>query len=168
MRIAVLALLLVACTSRTDFSPLVEAVRAGDVAAVRTLAAQGADLNAHDARNWTPLLHAVHTGQVGTGAALLELGASVEEPANHRATPLMYAAAYDSPEMVALLLRHRASTTAVDEDGLTALDHAIIGIADPERFTWMSCSDYTERQLAPVSPTPLPGSIRWAKIKRCA
>jgi ankyrin repeat protein len=105
---------------------LVWAARAGDVAAIRTLAARGVDLNASTATrlpfifpdfdhlHWTALQHAVQKQQAESVHALLEWGADPDatEPGN-MATPLLIAASHNDPAMVRSLLDAGADINGV-------------------------------------------------------
>jgi hypothetical protein len=164
-----IALLLLGCApSGVKSDRLTRAVRDGDVAAVRALCARGADPNQMSGGNgWTLLLHAVHRNQLGTAAALLDAGADVNLPSSKRLTPLMMAAGYGNREMVALFLRHGANPRAVDLDGLTALDYALMGMLDVDQMTFFRCQAGTAALLAPSSPPPQRSSLRWAGIKGC-
>ncbi len=96
---------------------LVWAARRGDVAAIRTLAARGVDLNAStvtkrpfifpdiDHARWTALQHAVQKQHVEAVRALLEWGAEPDAtPPGSVATPLFIAASYNDRTIVKLLL----------------------------------------------------------------
>ncbi len=96
---------------------LVWAARTGDVAAIRTLAARGVDLDASsvtgprfvfpdlDHRDWTALQHAVHKRQTDAVRVLLEWGADPDAtPPGSATTPLLIAASNNNPAMVRLLL----------------------------------------------------------------
>jgi ankyrin repeat protein len=96
---------------------LVWAARRGDVAAIRTLAARGVDLNAStvtkrafifpdiDHARWTALQHAVQKQHVEAVRALLEWGAEPDAmPPGSMATPLFIAASYNDRTTVKLLL----------------------------------------------------------------
>ena len=155
--------LLVASTS------FIGAVRSGDVAGVRQMLAQGADPNAPDGVNdWTPLLHAVHKNQIGSVAALLD-GHADPNRAVHGLTPLMMAAGYRYTPIVRLLLARGADPRIRDLDGETAVDYAIVGMTDLDRFTFFSCGDDTVRVLlAGNAPRTIErSSRRWGSIKGC-
>ena len=53
---------------------LIEAAKKGDTAAVKTLLAKGADVNAKDEKGWPALLVAVEAGHTATVQALLDAG----------------------------------------------------------------------------------------------
>ncbi|HUP60044.1 MAG TPA: ankyrin repeat domain-containing protein [Thermoanaerobaculia bacterium] len=163
-----LVIALIGCTSQPSDSPLTLSVREGDVAEVRAQLARGADPNAPGGGNgWTPLLHAVHKNQLGTAAALLDAGAGVDRPGASGITPLMMAAGYDNKEMTALLLARGANPRMTEGDGSTALDFAIAGVPDIDRFTYFRCNQSTAAMLAKVSPPPRAATMRWARIKGC-
>lgn len=160
------------CVIRSEEVPLMKAARSGDVAAVRTIAARGADLNALSGPNdWTPLLHAVHKNQLGTAAALIESGAQVDRAAPGGMTPLMMAAGYGNTEMVTLLLKHKADPRRKNEDGESAYDLALSGVTDVDAFTWVGCNETTiavfEKTQPGIRATAKPSALRWAKMKRC-
>ncbi|MBV8516683.1 MAG: ankyrin repeat domain-containing protein [Acidobacteria bacterium] len=163
------ALLLLACSvRRAEFTPLVTAARAGDVARVRALLAHGADPNAPSGENgWTPLLHAVHKSQPAAAAALLAAGADPNRAGDGGMTPLMMAAGYGDRATVALLLGHGAKPAAADHNGETALDYALSGMTDLDKFTYFQCQDACASLLTRVSPAAKSGSRRWARVKRC-
>ena len=166
------AFLFTACHVASDaqFTGMANAARAGNVATIRQLAAQGADPNAIAGQNaWTPLLHAIHTHQNASVAALLASGADVNRAGGDGFTPLMMAAGYGYDDTVQLLLKHGANPALQSADGETALDWALAGTADIDRFTFFTCQDSTARLLRGAAPSvaPKPRSRRWAAMKRC-
>ena len=165
----VLALLALSCGAAAPSAndPLAGAVRSGDVAATRDLLAQRADPNAPAGGNgWTPLMHAVHKHQLATAAALIDGGANVNLAAPDGETPLMMAAGYGYSDFVKLLLARGADPRKRDAKGDTALDYAIVGANDIDRFTLFACQADTAALLAQAGPARST-SVRWAKIKRC-
>jgi hypothetical protein len=66
---------------------LFEAVKKGDTAVVRSLLAQGADVNARDEDQWTPLHLALSYGQPEAGVLLVAAGANVNARTGSRFTP---------------------------------------------------------------------------------
>ena len=98
-----------------------DAVNAGDVARVRQLIAEGADVNAHDLSG-TPLHRAAATGQVFVASLLLDAGADIEaegEPV--RVHPLHVAAVVNQAEMAGLLVGRGADIEARDAQDRTPL-----------------------------------------------
>lgn len=89
-------------------TPLHKAAETGDVAAMRTLLAKGANVKA---RRWhvTPLDNAVYYAQVDAARLLIENGADVNEPGFCRCTPLHVAAAIGNSAMVQMLLQKGAN-----------------------------------------------------------
>lgn len=171
MRTSLLVLLLVGCVRvNDDFTPLANAARAGDVATVRTLIARGADPNQIAGQNsWPPLLHAIHTDQIRSVEALLDGGADINRASPNGTTPLMMAAGYGYTDIVELLLKHGANPRIPGPDGVRALELAVTGVPDIDRFTVFQCHEDTIAALRAADPSMSIGkrAIAWAKIKRC-
>jgi len=105
---------------------LFEAIDRGDAAGVAALIAQGADVNAVDARGWTPLACATHNAELDRGfpdivQALIDAGADVEAKIGYGIRPLMLAAGYGETAVVKVLLDAGADVLARNDGGLTAL-----------------------------------------------
>jgi ankyrin repeat protein len=166
---SVLFILLACQGSQRDagIDELTAAVRHGDVAAVQGLIARGADPNLRTGVNgWPPLMHAVHKNQIGAARALLDNGARIDLGDHNGATALMMASGYGDAAMVQLLLSRGANRATRDRRGDTALDYALVGVADVDDFTLLRCQDATARLLA---GTPASGRSRqFARLKRCA
>ena len=171
MRPALLALCLVGCIRpHAQFTPLVDAARAGSVATVRSLIAQGADPNeAAGNNNWSPLLHAIHKDQIGSVQALLDGGADINRISGDGMTPLMMAAGYGYTDIVQLLLKRGANPRIPDREGFHAIDIAAAGIPDIDRFTLFRCQDDTVRVLRDADPTVHMNSkvVTWTRAKGC-
>jgi hypothetical protein len=153
--LAVLAFALAAAcyASGLDDTPLIAAARSGDVAGIKQAVARGANVNAPAGGNdWTPLLHAIHKNQIASVAALLDAGADPNKRTPKSMTPLMMAAGYGYTDIVQLLLRRGADPKLYDLDGATALDYAVTGMTDIDRFTFFSCQDDTVRALLAGAP----------------
>ena len=84
-------------------------------------------------------------------------------------TPLMIAAGYGYTPIVRLLLARGADPRIRDLDGGTAVDYAIVGMTDLDRFTFFSCSDDTVRALLAgnAPPTIERSTRRWGSLKGC-
>lgn len=119
-------LLLIACGCA---SPLHKAARTGDIPAMRTLLAGGANLKARSDHKM-PLHDAVMSGQVEAARLLIENGADINAQAYFGCTPLHFAAGYGYAAMVQLLL----------EKG-----------ANPEPGTAYNCGQPTTQSFSPFS-----------------
>ena len=84
--------------------PLVEAVKSRDANAVRTLLAEGVDVNAPQPDGATALHWAAYRDDLDTAALLIEAGANVNTANELGATPLWLAADNGSPTMIERLL----------------------------------------------------------------
>jgi ankyrin repeat protein len=168
-----ISLLVFACAGSVREVPLASAARHGDLAKIRSLIASGADSNALSGVNgWTPLLHAVHKNQLGSVSALIDGGADVNRHSSEGTTPLIMAAGYGNTPMVELLMRRGADPRITDRHGATALEAALTGAADIDRFTVFDCQADTVRALLRSNLQPPRTSInaaarRVARIKGC-
>lgn len=172
MRAAVLLLslaILTACGG-VPVTPLAAAAREGDAAQIRALAAKGADLNEPAGGNgWTPLEHAVYKNQIRSVQALLDAGADPNAASPGGTTPLIMAAGYGYTPIVELLLHSGANPRLTDRNGHNALDAAISGTGDIDRFTLFDCQKLTMDALRHAAPDLSPrGKTRMAECaKRC-
>jgi hypothetical protein len=150
----VLSLLLSGCTPKWgDTTPVIDAARAGDVATLEKLFAGGADPNqVAGVNDWPPLMHAIHKGQKKSVRVLLKHGANVNFQTAHWSTPLIMAAGYGYSDIVAMLLDAGARPDIRDHDGYTALNAAVGGTADIDRFTVGHCQTETVRVLLDKAP----------------
>jgi ankyrin repeat protein len=108
-----------------DESPLMMAALKGNMEAVKSLLARGADVNK---TGWAPLHYAASAGSprhVQIIALLLEHHAYIDAGSPNGTTPLMMAAHYGSTEAVQLLLDEGADPTLKNQLGLTAADFAM-------------------------------------------
>ncbi len=81
-----------------------------DTAAVHSiLATNPAAVNTHGFFGWTPLHLAAITGQAQTAATLISAGARPDQKDDISNTPLHWAAYFGHPDLVELLLRHKAN-----------------------------------------------------------
>ena len=79
----------------------------------------------------------------------------------------MMAAGYGYTDMVKLLLSRGANTRLKDSAGQTALDRAIEGANDIDRFTLFDCQNETVKALRDAGAPSTGVSSRIARLKRC-
>ena len=101
--------------------PLVDAVRLGDVEAVRALLTQQVDPNSADAEGSAALLWAAHRDDLAVAEVLLQAGARADQANRFGATPLLVAATNGSAEMLEMLLVAGANPNGGLPEGETAL-----------------------------------------------
>jgi ankyrin repeat protein len=148
-------------------SALVWAARFGQPESIAVLVKNGADPNVRSGVNdWTVLMHAVHKEQPRAVLALLNNGANANLAGGHGDTPLIMAAGYGHTDIVRILLEHGADAHATLPNGENALDRAISGVADIDRFTYGSCQSDTVRVLRQSVPDLRPKDS--VKLKRCS
>ena len=105
--------------------PIHDAAGAGDVAEVRRLIAEGADINEIERVGGMPLHAAALKGRLEVAEVLIAEGASIDEPAGIlRATPLHMAAIGGNRDVAALLLAKGADINAHDATLITPLHWA--------------------------------------------
>lgn len=101
---------------------LIEAVVAGDEAAVSRLLADGAPLEQRDGAKSTPLLLATRANHVAIAKRLIAAGADVNAKDNIRDTPLLYAGAEGRNDILKLILASgRANLADTNRYGGVAL-----------------------------------------------
>lgn len=129
-------------------SALIAAARFGNPVAVPFLVSRGADPNLPAGVNgWPPLLHAIHKDQPQSAEALINAGAKVNYRQSNGETPLMMAAGYGYRDVVQILLNSGADPALKNAAGNTALDFAVTGVVDVDRFTYGRCQAETVKLL---------------------
>src|SRR5512140_531592 len=152
---------------REGGSPLIGAVRRGDVTQARQLLNSGADPNRREGvNNWTPLMHAVHKNQAGTARTLIEGGAEDDARGPHQETALMMAAGYGQEEMVRLLLKAGADPGRKEVHGLAAVDMAVMGTVDIDAITVGKCQTGTVKALLDHDPGLTVNERAWGNMGR--
>lgn len=111
----------VVASAAVDVPPLVAAVKAGDVAQVRALIAEGADPNTAEPDGTTPLHWAAHRQDVEATRLLLGAGAVANSSNRYGVRPLSLAAVGGHPDVVRALLDAGANPNTSLTEGETAL-----------------------------------------------
>ncbi len=109
-------------TDRAGRIPLHYAALENDVALLRRLLSEGADVNARDRRGFTPLHFACQQGAAEAVRALIEAGALVDARDERGTTPLLrtvLSAPKCQGEIIMLLREHGADPLARDDAGET-------------------------------------------------
>jgi ankyrin repeat protein len=104
-----------------DYTPLMDAVRAGRLDICRRLMDRGADVNASTHTGLTPLMVAVLTGDESAVRLLLSRGAAVDGPTCSGRTALMVACYVGNDELAAVLLEAGSNVNARSRQGVTPL-----------------------------------------------
>ena len=92
---------------------------------VRLLVENGADITTRSAGGFTPLLFAARSGDVESARELLDAGADPDESTSRHGNTLVVAAAGGHEALALYLLERGADPEATDENGITALHHAV-------------------------------------------
>jgi ankyrin repeat protein len=110
---------------------LIEAVKAGDVAAVRALLDDGTDVQAAEPDGMTALHWAAHHDHEAIASLLLEAGGHVSTTTRYGLVPLSLAATNSSPRMLRVLLDAGADPNHTTGEGETPLmTVARVGVVD--------------------------------------
>jgi hypothetical protein len=97
-------------------------------------------------------MHAVHKEHLAAAKALIDNGAVVNLASHRGVTPLMMAAGYGDTAIVKLLLHAGADPRRQDHDDKTALDYAVAGETDIDKFTLGNCQANTVRAILDEAP----------------
>ena len=100
---------------------LIEAAERGDVAATRSLLAQGASVAARDSAGRTALLAATHANRVEAARILIAAGADVNAKDNIEDRPFLYAGAEGRNDILKMTLAAGADLASTNRYGGTAL-----------------------------------------------
>jgi hypothetical protein len=153
MGVGLAVALLAGCGLGRETTPLIAAARTGDLAAIHSLIAKGADPGERGGVNgWPPLMHAVHKNQKAAVSPLLDAGADPNERASGGSTALIMAAGYGATDIVGLPLGHGADPRIEDRNGDSPLAVAISGVGDIDKFTLGHCQAATVKVLLDAAP----------------
>ena len=120
----ILMVLFVLAGPKTDVR-LAEAAKNGDVAAVRALLEQKADVNESGPDGTAPLYWAIQSDDMATAQLLIRAGADVKTPNRYGITPIQIAVANGNVDMIRTLLDAGADPNTVDPANQTALIGAV-------------------------------------------
>jgi len=120
-RLLVIGVVLLAVAGRASAATLIDAVQAGDRAAVRRLLAQKADVNAPQPDGSTALHWAVRADDLEMTRMLIGAGANVTVSSRNGITPLAAAAANGNDAIVEALLGAGADPNWTSREGETVL-----------------------------------------------
>jgi ankyrin repeat protein len=101
--------------------PLIDAIKAGDKAAIRALLQQRVNVNAAEPDGATALHWAARTNDLQTAETLIRAGANVKAANRYGVTPLHLACTSGNTAMVEMLLKAGADPNSVFSEGETAL-----------------------------------------------
>jgi hypothetical protein len=110
--------------------PLLQAVSEENTDEIKSLIANGANVNAKD-KNYdgiTAIFVAVESGNIETIRILLDYGAKVNVRDAEKHTPLMRLDSDATPELVKLLLGYGAKIKAIDAEGNNVLHHVAFNV----------------------------------------
>jgi ankyrin repeat protein len=105
-------------------SPVADAAMKGDLAQVRALLAQNADVNLQQADGSTAIQWAAYRNDLAAADALIAAKADVNKPNRNGVTPLRLAATNGSAEMITKLLQAGANPNETGPNGETPLMYA--------------------------------------------
>jgi ankyrin repeat protein len=103
-------------------SPLAEAVKMGDIIAVKLIIQNGVDINQKDPLYWMPLHFAAMLGHHDIIMLLLEHGADINKTSCWGWTPLHAATASNQIEAAKILIQHGADIYKKSPEDRTPLD----------------------------------------------
>jgi ankyrin repeat protein len=120
-RVLIGVIVAAAAVAAADGTPLIDAVRSGDAAAVRALIAKKVAVNAAAPDGTTALHWAVEADRADLVALLLSAGAHADAVNRYGVAPLMLAATNGSAPVIDRLLRAGAGADTATADGETVL-----------------------------------------------
>ena len=116
-----ITLLVSAVAAQAADSPLIAAVKAGDVRAVRVLLNQKADVNEAEADGTTALHWAAHRNDLATVEVLIAAGAKADAATRYGVTPIYLAATTGNAALLERLLKAGAAVNSSLPEGETPL-----------------------------------------------
>jgi ankyrin repeat protein len=116
-----IAVLLVSMIRAGGDSPVANAVKSGDLAALRKLIASRADVNAASGDGSTPLLWAAYNSDAEMTQTLIAAGAKPDVPNNYGVTPLLQASRTGDAAVMEVLIKAGADPKRANPQGETPL-----------------------------------------------
>jgi ankyrin repeat protein len=113
LSVSVLATSVSVQAGAAEVPPLIDAVKQGDAATVRTLIDQGVDVSATEVDGTTALHWAAHLGDATAAALLIDAGVDPKAITRNGATAYALACSKGHPEVIALFLEAGADPNAV-------------------------------------------------------
>lgn len=113
-------------TELDEDTPLLYAIKIGNIESIKILVQNGFDVNYGGKYNWTPLHQASEKGDVSIVKFLLEQGATLTKTIDNEITPLHWAAYKGNLKTAELLLNNDAEINTKDVNGQTPLHYAVI------------------------------------------
>ena len=120
-------------------TPLMEAIRKGDMETMRELIGAGADVNLGDNNGTTPLLLAADSGDHVAVSLLLGAGANVDGADIHGSTPLHRAAEGDigvTERVISMLIDAGANVNSIDDNDDTPIGNSVLA-SNPTAVTML-------------------------------
>ncbi len=141
------------------------AARNGDVAGIKQIIADGADLTATDGNGYTALHLAGHNGHLVAVQVLLEYGAAVDARGKLGVTPLHLSALSGQPSIISVLVKAGADVAARDDDGNLPIDYAMFKnnipsmnllrqLSETDQKTAGSIEKTEQNMISPPEPVP--------------
>ncbi|XP_027724368.1 2-5A-dependent ribonuclease [Vombatus ursinus] len=122
---------------KVKYSPLIQAVKEGNIGWVQELLEGGEDINVQVEGGWTPLHNAVKEGHKNIVQLLLEKGADAHIKKDNGATPFIVAGIVGNVELLKLFLSKGANINEYDNHGFTAfMEAACYGQVDALEFLY--------------------------------
>ena len=139
---------------KADRSALVNAIKSGDVAAVKLAIKRGANLNAIGNDGFTPLTQSIEKKQLNMVKLLTMSGANVNKQDGKGECPIVAAAWTGNTEFVLQLLQGGASIDGRSRDGSSAMSR-VIEHGDVAMVTFLAEKHANPNLRAPTQWSPL-------------
>ena len=122
----IMSVILIGCGNPKSDIALINAAKRGNIEAVKSALADGADMNANDADGWTALHQSAFYGPKEVVELLITRGANLNAKEKDGWTPLDQAAYGGNKEIAELLITKGADVNTKNNREMTPLHHASI------------------------------------------